>query len=87
MTNAERRSGEAYPDFFEYKIDLKKVKKLAKKFAIVHSKDDRSLDYQKHGVSLAKELGVKLITFERRDHFSRPENAPYVLKVLRKFLT
>lgn len=86
IANAERRGGEAYPDFFEYKIDSQKVKKLANKVVIVHSKDDSSLDYEKHGVSLAKELGVKLITFDGRDHFSDPENAPYVLEILRKEL-
>jgi len=86
VVNAERKGGEAYPDFFKYKIDLQKVKKLAKKFVILHSKDDSSLNYEKHGVSLAKELGVKLITFEDRDHFSDPENAPYVFEVLRKEL-
>ena len=86
VANAERNGGEAYPDFFEYKIDLQKVKKLAKKFVILHSKDDSSLDYKKHGVSLARELGVKLITFEGRDHFCAPEDALYVLEVLRKEL-
>ena len=86
VANAERRGGEAYPDFFKYKIDLQKVKKLADKFVIAHSKDDTSLDYEKHGVSLAKELGVKLIIFEDRDHFSDPENAPYVLDILREEL-
>jgi predicted alpha/beta hydrolase family esterase len=86
VTNAERKGGTAYPDFFEYKIDLQKVKKLAKKFVILHSKDDSSLDYEKHGLSLARELGAKLITFEGRDHFSHPENAFYVLEVLRREL-
>jgi len=86
VANAERHDGEAYPDFFEYKINLQRVKKLAKKFIILHSKDDSSLDYEKHGVSLARELGVKLITFKGRGHFSNPENAPSVLKVLRKEL-
>lgn len=85
-SNAERRGGEAYPDFFEYKIDPQKIKRLANKFVIAHSKDDSSLDYEKHGVSLAKELGVRLITFEDRDHFSDPKNAPYVLEILRKEL-
>ena len=86
VANAERRGGEAYPDFFKYKIDLQKVKKLAHKFVVAHSKDDTSLDYERHGVSLAQELGVTLITFEDRDHFSDPENAPYILEVLRKEL-
>ena len=86
IANAERRGGEDYPDFFEYKIDLQRIKKLANKFVIAHSRDDSSLDYEKHGVSMAKELGVDLITFEGRDHFSDPENAQYVLDILRKEL-
>lgn len=86
VVNAKRRGGKAYPDFFEYKINLQKVKKLAKNFIILHSKDDSSLNYEKHGVSLTRELGAKLITFKERDHFSNPEDTPYVLKVLREEL-
>jgi len=82
--NTQRRGGETYPDFFKYKIDLSKVKPLAKKWLILHSRDDDSLDYQEHGVALSKELRVKLITYEDRSHFSAPENAPYILRVLRK---
>lgn len=83
--NAKRRN-EAYPDFFEYKIDLEKAKKLAGKFVVVHSKDDSSLDYQKHGAKLAGQLGAKLITFQDRDHFSEPENTPYIFQILKKEL-
>lgn len=86
VSNADRQDGETYPDFFEYKIDLNKIKGLADKFVVVHSKDDSSLDYETHGVVLANELGAKLITFEDRDHFSEPENAPIILEVLKSEL-
>jgi predicted alpha/beta hydrolase family esterase len=86
VKNAKRRGGETYPDFFEYKIDMEKIRKLANKFVVIHSKDDSSLDYKEHGVALSKELGVRLLTYENRDHFSAPENAPYVLEVLRREL-
>ena len=80
--NADRRDGEAYPDFFEYKIDLKKVKKLSKKWLILHSKDDSSLNYEDHGASLSNEMSIRLKTFERRDHFTKPEDAKYILDAL-----
>jgi uncharacterized protein len=86
ITNAQRRGGESYPDFFEYKIDLNKIKKLVKKFIIMHSKDDADLDYEKHGLAMSGDLGAKLLTYEDRDHFSEPENAQYILEVLRKEL-
>lgn len=86
VKNAERRGGEAYPDFFEYKIDMGSIKKLANKFVVMHSKDDDSLDYEEHGVALSKELGVELLSYDGRGHFYAPENAPYVLEVLRKEL-
>lgn len=86
VINAQRRGGETYPDFFEKKLDLTKIRQLANKFILIHSKDDSSLDYEKNAVSLSKELGADLITYEDRDHFSDPENAPYVLKELRKEL-
>ena len=82
IENADRGDGEAYPDFFEYKIDLHKVKKLSKKWLILHSKDDSSLDYEDHGVSLSKEMDIKLKTFERRDHFTKPEDAKCVFDAL-----
>ncbi len=86
VANARRRGGEAYPDFFDYKIDSEKLKKQVNTFIILHSQDDSSLDYRKHGVALSTELGARLIPFEGRDHFSEPENAPYIIEVLRKEL-
>lgn len=79
--NAQRHDGTTYPDFFEYKINLEKIKSLVGKFIIMHSKDDSALDYSQ-GVEVAKDLGAELITYKDRDHFSEPENYKYVLEVL-----
>lgn len=86
IKNANRHNGDTYPDFFDYKIDMKKIKKLARKFIIIHSRDDSELDYKEHGVALSKELGAKLITFKDRNHFYEPGDAPYILEILRKEL-
>ena len=83
--NATRNDGETYPDFFEHKIDLEKVKPLVNKFVVMHSKDDSAIPYEP-GEEIAEDLGAELIPFEGRDHFSDPDNAPYVLEVLRKEL-
>lgn len=72
-SNRKRRGG-AYADFFKYPLDLEKIKKLANKFIVVHSKDDSVIDYQQ-GVEISMELGAKLITYEDRGHFSGEENA------------
>lgn len=85
-TNAKRHGGKKYPDFFEHKIDIEKIKPLVGKFIVMHSKDDNSIDH-KQGFVIAKDLGADLITFKNRGHFSEPENAKYVLEVLRKELS
>lgn len=51
----------------------------------MHSRDDSSIPYEQ-GVSIAKDLNAELITYEKRDHFSNPDNAPFILKALRKEL-
>ncbi len=84
--NAQRRGGETYPDFFKYKINPEKIKSSVKRIVMMHSKDDSSLDYKEHAVILNEELGAELLTYEGRDHFSEPENAPYILEVLRREL-
>ena len=83
--NAKRRGGVAYPDFFVHKIDVSKIRPLAEEFVVMHSKDDSSIPYEQ-GVKTSKDLNAKLITYTDRDHFSEPENASYILKVLRKEL-
>ena len=81
IENAERRGGEAYPDFFEYKLDIEAIKRLCGHFVVVHSKDDDSIDY-KQGEEIAKDLGAKLVTTEGRGHLSASVNAPFVLEQL-----
>lgn len=84
--NADRNEGQAYPDFFEYKINLERIKPLVGKFIVMHSQDDSSIPYEQ-GVSIAKDLDAKLITYEGRDHFDNPHNAPLILGELRKELS
>lgn len=84
-TKNAKRDGGKVATFFAHKIDLEKIKPLVGEFIVVHSKDDSDIDYQQ-AVEIAKDLEAKLITYTDRDHFSDPENAPYVLEVLRKEL-
>ena len=74
------RRDEHYPDFFDYAVDIEKVKKLANKFIVVHSKDDDLIDYNQ-GKQIAKELGAKLITYEHMGHFAGEERAEEYAKV------
>lgn len=85
VENAERNNGEAYPDFFTHKIDLKKIKPLVDKFIVIHSKDDSEIDYEQ-GVEIAKDLEARLITTQGRNHFDLPFNAPFILRELRREL-
>ena len=86
--NRQRRNGN-YADFFEYALDIDKIKKLAKKFVVIHSKDDESIDYQQ-GVEISQALGAELITYENMGHFSgderAEENAKVFLKIVRPHL-
>ena len=74
------RKEEHYADFFDYALDIEKVKKLATKFIVVHSKDDDSIDYSQ-GEEIARELGAKLITYEKMGHFAGEERAQENAKV------
>ena len=85
LENGKRNDGEAYPDFFKYKINTYKIQLLSEKFIVMHSNDDDSIPYEQ-GVGITKDLDAKLITFSDRGHFYKPENAPYILEVLRKEL-
>ncbi len=80
--NAERKDGDAYPDFFEYEIDLNKVKGFSKKWLILHSKDDYSVDYKEHGLVLSEEMHVELKTFDDRSHFTKLEDAKVIFDTL-----
>jgi len=82
--NRKRRGGN-YDDFFEYAVDLNKVKGLSNQFIVMHSKDDHSINYEQ-GVEICEKLGGELKTYKERDHFSEPENYKYVLEVLKSAL-
>ena len=81
----EKYSEGRVADFFEHKIDLSNIQSRAKKFIVVHSKDDSDVPYEE-GVEIAQGLNAKLITLEGRDHMSAPENYTYVLDVLKTVL-
>lgn len=78
--NAHKYDGDGYPDFFEHKIDIDSIKNLSEKFVVIHSTDD-VLDYEQ-GQEIVSQLDAELITFQDRGHFSKPENAPILLRVL-----
>ena len=86
--NRERKD-EHYSDFFEYALDIDKIKKLANRFIVVHYKDDDSIDYQQ-GVEISNELGAELITYENMGHFCgkerAEENAECFLKIIKSAL-
>lgn len=86
--NGSRRD-EHYADFFEYALDIEKVKKLASKFIVMHSKDDPDIPYAQ-GEEIAKELDAKLLTYENMGHFSgearAKENAREYLKTVKSAL-
>ena len=86
--NKKRRNGD-YADFFDYALDINKIKKLANKFIAIHSKDDDSIDFQQ-GVDISNELGAELKVCESMGHFSGKErakkNAKYFLEVARSAL-
>lgn len=82
VENGQRHRGTKYPDFFEYKIDLDKVKQLSSKFVVIHSHDDDSIDFEQ-GEELANDLGAKLVPLDGRGHMSDPANAEVLFKILR----
>lgn len=86
--NRKRADGN-YADFFDYPLNIEKIKTLANKFIVVHSKDDSRIDYQQ-GIEISDELGAELITYEDADHFSGGENsttnAERFLKVIKSVL-
>jgi len=84
-----KRAGGNYADFFDYAVNIEKIKKLANKFIILHSKDDDTIDYEQ-GVKISDELGAELITCEKYGHFSGEENAErnadFILKIIKSVL-
>jgi len=83
------RKNEHYADFFDYALDIEKIKGLANKFIVVHSKDDNSIDFSQ-GEEIARELGAELLTYEDMGHFSgderAEENAKEYLKVVKSVI-
>lgn len=82
LENAKRRGGN-YANFFEYKVDIEKIKKQAEKFVVIHSRDDDHINFSQ-GKEIAKQLDAKLKVFENRIHFSDSSNAPIVFNVLKE---
>jgi len=85
VSNADRRSGTAYPDFFEYAVDIAAIRQLSPVFVVIHSIDDDHIDYGQ-GVEIAEQLGARLITEHDRKHMSNPNNTETILNVLRETL-
>jgi len=86
--NSKRANGN-YADFSDYSLDIEKIKTLANKFIVVHSKDDSSINYQQ-AIDINSELGAELIIYEDADHFSGEENSvanvAHFLKVIKSVL-
>lgn len=71
--NRKGRDGN-FADFFDYAVDIEKIKKLANRFIVAHSKDDPSIDY-KQGLEIAKQIGAEFLSYENMGHFSGDERA------------
>lgn len=85
IENAERKD-RAYPDFFQHKINLEKIKPLVDKFVVLHSKNDPSIPYEQ-AVEITNDLDAKFVTYDNRGHFiDHPEDAQIILEELRKEL-
>jgi len=82
LENARRRN-EAYPDFFENKIDISKIKSHIKHAYVLHSKNDHSIPFEQ-GVEIAHDLNAEMIESENKDHYCEPSNAPYIFSILKK---
>lgn len=86
IENNKKRKDGNYSNFFEYHLDLEKIKKLANRFIVVHAKDDESIDYQQ-GVDISEKLGAELITYEDKGHLggegTAEENARIFLETIK----
>lgn len=74
-----------YQDFFDYALDIEQIKKLSRKFIVIHSKDDESIDY-KQGVEMSRELKAKWIAYKEAGHFSGSEGAEKNAKYFLEFI-
>ena len=61
-------------DFYNVNLNFEKIKNLAGKFLVVHSKDDDTLPYE-GGVGISKKLDSEFISYDNMGHFSGEENA------------
>lgn len=84
IENVKPERKDKYGNFFDHNIDIEKIKTLSR-FIIMHSRDDDFIPYEQ-GVEMAEELEAELITYTDRGHFSNPDNASFVLDVLRNQL-
>jgi len=75
------RKDEHYSDFFEYSIDIKRIKKLANKFIVVHSRDDNDITYSQ-GEKISSELGAELISIDGAGHMGGEETAKQNAKII-----
>ncbi len=60
--------------FFDYPVDIGKIRKLVNKIIVVHSIDDDSIDYEQ-GKRIGSQLKAQLITYKKMGHFCGEENA------------
>lgn len=85
IENAKRHNSKTYPDFFKTRVDIDTIRSLVGKFIVLLSLDDSSIRYE-HGVSIAQDLHAQLITCNGKDHLSSPDDALFILHLLRKEL-
>jgi len=85
VENGKRKRGKAYPDFFEYPLDIEAIKKLCPQFTVIHALNDHSIDYEQ-GEAIAEDLDAKMVTVRHKGHMFMASNAPIILKVLREEL-
>jgi len=60
FNNATENRSDGYANFFEHPLDLEKVKSRAKKFIVLHSKDDSAIDY-KEGTMMMTFLDILIL--------------------------
>ncbi len=84
VENAKRRN-EAYPDFFDHEIDMKKIQTTTPHRIILHSMDDDSVPYRQ-GQEMTRDLDAHLLTYNGKGHFDQPDQYIYILDVIKNIL-
>ena len=82
--NRKREDGN-YADFFDYVLNIEKIKKLANEFIVICSKDDDSINYNQ-GREIAEGLGAELKIYGDMGHFSGEEGAKKNAKFFLEFI-